>query len=159
MRNVKTGQNYMKNSHICHYLATNGKLWVLNKFSPHMYVSSTRDDLVKVSRKLNAWKCQNQVTYPYFDQLSERYHALSTPCFFVDMTWSGEIISNMAHIRRQMWQNFEKSKNARAKYNRFFFTSSIRPKPTWEFSPHNPVFFWRRPLTEPISVPLGSADQ
>ena len=30
-----------------------------------------RDDLVKVSWKSNAGKCQNQVTPPYFDQLSE----------------------------------------------------------------------------------------
>ena len=33
-------------------------------------------DLLKVSWKSYAWKCQNQVTSPYFDQLSERHQPL-----------------------------------------------------------------------------------
>ena len=37
---------------------------------------SARDDLVKVSWKSDAWKCQNQLTPPYFDLLSERYQPL-----------------------------------------------------------------------------------
>ena len=34
-------------------------------------VYSARDDMVKVSSKSEIGKCQNQVTSPYFDQLSE----------------------------------------------------------------------------------------
>ena len=37
-----------------------------------LLIFNARDYLVKVSSKSNAWKCQNQVTSPYFDQLSER---------------------------------------------------------------------------------------
>ena len=39
---------------------------------------SARDDLVKVSWKSSAWKCQNQVIPIYFDQLSERSQPLSS---------------------------------------------------------------------------------
>ena len=41
-----------------------------------LFISSARDDLVKVSGKSGAWKCQNQLTPPYFDQLSERHQLL-----------------------------------------------------------------------------------
>ena len=41
-----------------------------------LLIFSARDDLVKVSWKLDARKCQNQVTSPYFDQLSERCQPL-----------------------------------------------------------------------------------
>ena len=58
----------------CHYLAMNGKVWVEKKF---LLIFSARDDLVKVSGKSDAWKCQNQLTPPYFDQLSERSQPLS----------------------------------------------------------------------------------
>ena len=41
-----------------------------------LLIFSARDDLVKVSWKSHARKCQNQLTPPYFDQLSERHHPL-----------------------------------------------------------------------------------
>ena len=41
-----------------------------------LLIFSARDDLVKVSWKSDAGKCPNQVTPPYFDQLSERYQLL-----------------------------------------------------------------------------------
>ena len=37
-----------------------------------LLIFSARDDLVKVSCKSDAWKCQNQLTPPYFDKLSEK---------------------------------------------------------------------------------------
>ena len=58
----------------CHFLAMNGKLWVRKKF---LLICSARDDLVKVSCKSDARKCQNQVTPPNFDQLSESSQPLS----------------------------------------------------------------------------------
>ena len=42
-----------------------------------LLIFSARDDLVKVSWKSDVGKCQNQLTPPYFDQLSERYQLLS----------------------------------------------------------------------------------
>ena len=42
-----------------------------------LLIFSARDDLVKVSWKLDARKCQNQLTPPYFDQLRERHQPLS----------------------------------------------------------------------------------
>ena len=42
-----------------------------------LLIFSARDDLVKVSWKSDARKCQNQLTPPYFDQLSERHQLLS----------------------------------------------------------------------------------
>ena len=57
-----------KKAVFCHYLVKNGNLWVRKKFYT---LCSARDDLVKVSLKSDARKCQNQVTSPYFDQLSE----------------------------------------------------------------------------------------
>ena len=42
-----------------------------------LLIFSARDDLVKVSWKSDARKCQNQLTPPYFDQLSERSPPLS----------------------------------------------------------------------------------
>ena len=41
-----------------------------------LIIFSAGDDLVKVSWKSDAWKCQKQVTSPYFDQLSERCQPL-----------------------------------------------------------------------------------
>ena len=41
-----------------------------------LLILSARDDLVKVSWKSDAGKCQNQLTPPYFDQLSERHQPL-----------------------------------------------------------------------------------
>ena len=41
-----------------------------------LLISSARDDLVKVSWKSDGWKCQNQVTSPFFDKLSERCQPL-----------------------------------------------------------------------------------
>ena len=41
-----------------------------------LLIFSARDDLVKVSWKSDAGKCPNQVTPPYFDQLSERHQLL-----------------------------------------------------------------------------------
>ena len=41
-----------------------------------LLIFSARDDLVKVSWKSDARKCQNQLTPPYFDQLSERHQLL-----------------------------------------------------------------------------------
>ena len=41
-----------------------------------LLIFSARDDLVKVSWKSDARKCQNQVTPPYFDQLRERCESL-----------------------------------------------------------------------------------
>ena len=50
------------------------------RFLPLSYhlllIFSARDDLVKVSWKSDARKCQNQLTPPYFDQLSERHQPL-----------------------------------------------------------------------------------
>ena len=43
-----------------------------------LLIFSARDDLVKVSWKSDAGKCPNQVTPPYFDQLSERHQLLYT---------------------------------------------------------------------------------
>ena len=43
-----------------------------------LLIFSARDDLVKVSWKSDVGKCQNQLTPPYFDQLSERHQLLST---------------------------------------------------------------------------------
>ena len=45
-----------------------------------LFIFSARDDLVKVSRELDVWKCLNQLTPPYFDQLSERSQPL---CYHV----------------------------------------------------------------------------
>ena len=42
-----------------------------------LLIFSARDDLVKVSWKSDARKYQNQLTPPYFDQLSERHQLLS----------------------------------------------------------------------------------
>ena len=42
-----------------------------------LVIFSARDDLVKVSWKLDARKCQNQLTPPHFDQLSERSQPLA----------------------------------------------------------------------------------
>ena len=41
-----------------------------------LLIFSARDDLVKVSWKSDVGKCQNQLTPPYFDQLSERHQLL-----------------------------------------------------------------------------------
>ena len=41
-----------------------------------LLIFGARDDLVKVSWKSDARKCQNQLTPPYFDQLSERHQLL-----------------------------------------------------------------------------------
>ena len=41
-----------------------------------LLIFSARDDLVKVSWKSDVGKCQNQLTPPYFDQLSERHQPL-----------------------------------------------------------------------------------
>ena len=41
-----------------------------------LLIFSARDNLVKVSWKSDARKCQNQVTPPYFDQLRERCEPL-----------------------------------------------------------------------------------
>ena len=41
-----------------------------------LLIFSARDDLVKVSCKSDARKCQNQLTPPYFDQLSEMHQPL-----------------------------------------------------------------------------------
>ena len=43
-----------------------------------LLIFSARDDLVKVSCKSDAWKCQNQLTPPYFDKLSERCQKIIT---------------------------------------------------------------------------------
>ena len=43
-------------------------------------IFSARGDLVKVSWKSDAQKCQNQLTLPYFDQLSERHQLLWPFC-------------------------------------------------------------------------------
>ena len=43
-----------------------------------LVIFSARDNLVKVSWKSDAQKCQNQLTPPYFDQLSERSQPLCT---------------------------------------------------------------------------------
>ena len=65
----------------------NGKLWVQKKFSTHI---CARDDLVKVSRKSDARKCQNQVTSPYFDQPSERCQTLPIETHvFTLLTYAG----------------------------------------------------------------------
>ena len=47
-----------------------------------LLIFSARDDLVKVSWKSDAGKYQNQLTPPYFDQLSERHQLLSTLATF-----------------------------------------------------------------------------
>ena len=44
-----------------------------------LLIFSARDDLVKVSWESDARKCQNQLTPPYFDQLSERHQLLYRP--------------------------------------------------------------------------------
>ena len=56
------------------FFAMNGKSWVRKK--SFLLIFSARDDLVIVSWKSDARKCLNQVTYLYFDQLSERYQPL-----------------------------------------------------------------------------------
>ena len=72
---TKTGQNSM----------TNGRFFAiilpwLASYGPErsfLVIFSARDDLVKVSCKSDARKCQNQVTSPNFDQLSESSQPLS----------------------------------------------------------------------------------
>ena len=53
-------------------------LWMASYGSERSFllIFSARDDLVKVSWKSDAGKCQNQLTPPYFDQLSERHQPL-----------------------------------------------------------------------------------
>ena len=49
-----------------------------------LLIFSARDDLVKVSSKSDIGKCQSRVTFPYFDQLSER----RLPHYFLDVLGS-----------------------------------------------------------------------
>ena len=51
-----------------------------------LLIFSARDDLVKVSWKSDARKCQNQLTPHYFDQLSERYQ----PLWNLPQSWCGK---------------------------------------------------------------------
>ena len=55
-----------------------------------LLIFSARDDLVKVSWKSDVGKCQNQLTPPYFDQLSERHQPL----------WWAVITSKPWHFQR-----------------------------------------------------------
>ena len=53
-----------------------------------LLIFSARDDLVKVSWKSDVGKCQNQLTPPYFDQLSERHQPLSVTLKADQTLWS-----------------------------------------------------------------------
>ena len=71
----KIGQNSMKKWPFFAIILP----WMANYGSERSFllIFSARDDLVKVSWKSDAGKCQNQLTPPYFDQLSERHKLLS----------------------------------------------------------------------------------
>ena len=74
MKNAKKRSKlHEKIAVFCHFLDMNGKLWAQKKF---LLIFSARDDLGKVSWKSDVGKCQNQITPPYFDQLSERHQLL-----------------------------------------------------------------------------------
>ena len=78
----KIGQNSMKKwpffANILPWMARYGSK------RGFLLILSARDDLVKVSWKSDAGKCQNQLTPPYFDQLSERHQPLCK----VSSSWS-----------------------------------------------------------------------
>ena len=57
-----------------------------------LLIFSARDDLVKVSWKSDARKCQNQLTPPYFDQLSERSQPLSRKSLLVRRKVDGGVL-------------------------------------------------------------------
>ena len=59
----------------CHYLES--RMANYGSETSFLLIFIAKDDLAKVSWKLDARKCQNQVTPPYFDQLSERGQPLS----------------------------------------------------------------------------------
>ena len=70
----KIGQNSVKKIAIFAIILP----WMVN-YGPErsfLLMFSVKDDLVKVSWELDARKCQNQHTPPYFDQLSERHQPL-----------------------------------------------------------------------------------
>ena len=62
-----------------------------------LLIFSAKDDPVKVSWKSDAQKCQNQLTPPYFDQLSESHQPFGRErsfCFVIN----GNIFYSLGHL-------------------------------------------------------------
>ena len=101
----KIGQNSMKNwpffAIILPWMASYGPERSL------LLIFSARDDLVKVSWKSDAWKCQNQHTPPYFDQLSERRQPL----------WSKSCLPLTTNFRK-IGKQLENSKEFKSRLER-----------------------------------------
>ena len=80
-----------------------------------LLIFSARDDLVEVSWKSDARKCQNQRTPPYFDQLSERHQTLSANQSSDDHSgcWTEEAAAYwccaLCHscLKRHVWHTYQ----------------------------------------------------
>ena len=90
-----------------------------------LLIFSARDDLVKVSWKSDVGKCQNQLTPPYFDQLSERHQLLCEKIKELLYFAHSTTISEKSHCPYSFWLPIKGSHPLRKV--QFFLTLFKRP--------------------------------